>query len=62
MVETLSGTLNAISGGNVYNVMLHVNAQRAYIIYSVSYIMWFQKTIVYEIPGGSIASSRPTTS
>ena len=26
MVETLSGTLNAISGGNVYNVMLHVNA------------------------------------
>ena len=26
MVETLSGTLNPISGGNVYNVMLHVNA------------------------------------
>ena len=26
MVETLSGTYNAISGGNVYNVMLHVNA------------------------------------
>ena len=26
MVETLSGTLYAISGGNVYNVMLHVNA------------------------------------
>ena len=29
MVETLSGTFNAISGGgggNVYNVMLHVNA------------------------------------
>ena len=25
MVETLSGTFNAISGGNVYNVMLHVN-------------------------------------
>ena len=26
MFETLSGTFNAISGGNVYNVMLHVNA------------------------------------
>ena len=26
MVETLSETFNAISGGNVYNVMLHVNA------------------------------------
>ena len=26
MVETLSGTFNAISGGNVYNVTLYVNA------------------------------------
>ena len=26
MVETLSGTLNAILGDNVYNMMLHVNA------------------------------------
>ena len=26
MNETLSGTFNAILGGNVYNVMLHVNA------------------------------------
>ena len=26
MVETLSGTFNAISEGNVYNVMLHANA------------------------------------
>ena len=26
MVETLSGTFNAILGGNVYNVMLYVNA------------------------------------
>ena len=25
MVETLSGTFNAISGGNVINMMLHVN-------------------------------------
>ena len=25
LVETLSGTFNAISGGNVYNVMLYVN-------------------------------------
>ena len=26
MVETLPGTFNAILGGNVYNVLLHVNA------------------------------------
>ena len=26
MVETVSGTFNANFGGNVYNVMLHVNA------------------------------------
>ena len=26
MVETLPGTFNALGGGNVYNVMLHVNA------------------------------------
>ena len=26
MVEALSGTFIAILGGNVYNVMLHVNA------------------------------------
>ena len=26
IVETLSGTFNAILGGNLYNVMLHVNA------------------------------------
>ena len=26
MVETLSGTFNAFLGGNVYNVLLHVNA------------------------------------
>ena len=26
MVETLSGKFNAIWGGNVYNVLLHVNA------------------------------------
>ena len=26
MVEALSGTFNAISGGYVYNVMLNVNA------------------------------------
>ena len=26
MVETLSETFNAILGGNVYNVLLHVNA------------------------------------
>ena len=65
MVETLSGTLNAIFlGGNVYNVLLHVNAatlQRANIFYFVYYIMQFQKIIVYKIflgGRGSIASSR----
>ena len=26
MVEILSGTFNAILGGNIYNVLLHVNA------------------------------------
>ena len=26
MVETLSGACTAISGGNIHNVMLHVNA------------------------------------
>ena len=26
MVETLSGTFDAILGGNVYNVLVHVNA------------------------------------
>ena len=26
IVETLSGTFNAILGGNIYNIMLHVNA------------------------------------
>ena len=49
MVETLSDTFNAILGGNVYNVMLHVNAarsQRANIFYFVSYITWFRKITV----------------
>ena len=41
MIETLSGTFNAISGGNVYNVMLHVNAAtlRGLTSFFVSYIM-----------------------
>ena len=26
IVETLSGTFNAICGGNVYNMLLHVDA------------------------------------
>ena len=53
MVETLSGTFNAIFGGNVYNVLLHVNAaKRANIFYFVSYIIQFQKIIVYKIPPG----------
>ena len=40
MLKILSGTFNAISEGNVYNVMLHVNAAtlrgRANIFYLVS--------------------------
>ena len=62
MVETLSGMLNAISGGgggggggNVYNVMFHVygcHSQRANIFYCVSNIISFQKIIVYKIPLG----------
>ena len=42
MVETFTGTFNAISGGNVYSVMLHVNAatlRGLNIFYFVSYIM-----------------------
>ena len=41
MVETLSGMFKAISGGNVCNVMLHVNAAtlRGLTSYFVSYIM-----------------------
>ena len=62
MFKTLSGTMNAIFGGNVYNVMLHVNTATFRGLTSfifVSYIMWFQKIIVSKIPpGGSIASSR----
>ena len=42
MVETLSGTFNAILGGNVYNVTLHVNAAtlRGLTSFFVSYIMY----------------------
>ena len=50
MVETLTGTFNAILRGIVYNVLLH--SQRANIFYFVYYIIQFQKIIVYEIPPG----------
>ena len=39
MAETFSGTFNAISGGNVYNVMLHVNPARANIFYFVFFFL-----------------------
>ena len=40
IVKTVSGTFNAILGGNVYNVMLHINAATFRELTSfVSYIM-----------------------
>ena len=48
MVETLSVAFNAISvgggGGNVYNVMLHVNAAT---LRGLTSLIQFQKIIVY---------------
>ena len=66
MVETLSGTFNAISCVIVYNVMLHVNAaplRGLHLLFCVLY-MKFRKIILFKIPPGgkgSIASSRPKT-
>ena len=74
MVETLSGTFNAISGGgggggrNVYNVMLHVNAAPLRGLTSficVLYNVVLENHSVQNSPWGrgrgSIASSRPNT-
>ena len=47
MVEALLGTFNAILGGNVYNVLLHVNA--ATLRGLTSFILCH---IVYKIPPG----------
>ena len=61
MVETLSGTFNAISGGNVYNVMLHVNAPTLRELTSF-HLCLSENHSVQNSPwrgGGSIASSRP---
>ena len=65
MVETLSGTFSAISGGNVYNVMLHVNAatlRRLTSFFCVLYNVVSENHSVQISPwgggGGSIASSR----
>ena len=66
MVETLSGTFNAILGGNVYNMMLHLNA--ATLRGLTSFILCLIYNVVSENHsvrnspwggGGSIASSRP---
>ena len=66
MVETLSGTFNAIFGGNVYNVLLHVNAatfRGLSILSCVLYNLVSENHSVQNSPwggGGSIASPRPT--
>ena len=41
VVETLSGTFDAILGGNIYNVMLHINAStlRGLTSFILSYVM-----------------------
>ena len=64
MFETLSGTFNAISRSNVYNVMLHVNAAslRGLTSFIFCLIHVVSESIVYKIPPGgrgSIASPRP---
>ena len=45
MVETLSRTFNAILGGNVYNVMLYVNAA---ILRGLTYFICVLYNIVSE--------------
>ena len=56
MVETLSGTFNAISGGNVYNVMLHVYAATlrglTSFIFCVLYNVVSENYSVQIPPGG----------
>ena len=65
MVETLSGTYNAILGGNVYNMLLHVNAATLngqHLLFCVLYNAVSENHSVQNSPwggGGSIASSRP---
>ena len=65
MVETLSGTFNAILGDNVYNVMLHVNAatlRGLTFLFCVLYNVVLENHSVQNYPWGgwgSIASSRP---
>ena len=65
MVEKRSGTFNAILGGNVYNVLLHVNAATLRGLTSficVLYNVVSENHSVQNSPwgeGGSIASSRP---
>ena len=44
IVETLSGTFNAICGGNVYNMLLHVDA--ATLRGLTSFIM----CLIYVVP------------
>ena len=40
MVETLSGTFNAILGGNVYNVVLQVNAATLRGLTSLFFVLY----------------------
>ena len=67
IVETLSGTFNAILGGNVYYVMLHVNAATlrgltSFILCLIPYNVVLENHSVQNSPWGegSIASSRPS--
>ena len=64
-VETLSGTFNAISGGNVYNVMFHPNAATLRGLTSLFCVLYNVVSGIHSVQnspwvgGRSIASSRP---
>ena len=55
MVETLSGAFNAILGGNVYNVLLHVNSatlRRLTSLFCVLYNVVSENHSVQNSPWG----------
>ena len=55
MVETLSGTFNAILGGNVYNMMLHVTlplSEGLYLLFCVQYNAVSENHSVKDPPWG----------
>ena len=64
MVETLSGTFNAMSGDNVYNLTLHVYlppSEGQHLLFCVLYNVVLENHSVQNPSWGrgSIASSRP---